>query len=50
MAPLSIAVRRVALLATLAVLWSLLLASPAAAHAELVDIAPANGAQLPTRL
>ena len=46
MAPLSIAVRRVALLATLAVLWSLLLASPAAAHAELVDIAPENGAQL----
>ena len=46
MAPLSIAVRRVALLATLAVLGSLLLASPAAAHAELVDIAPANGAQL----
>jgi copper transport protein len=46
MAPLSIATRRVALLATLAVLGSLLLASPAAAHAELVDIAPANGAQL----
>jgi copper transport protein len=46
MAPLSIAVRRVALLATLAVLWSLLLAHPAAAHAELVDIAPENGAQL----
>jgi copper transport protein len=46
MAPLSIAVRRVALLATLAVLWSLLLAYPAAAHAELVDIAPENGAQL----
>jgi copper transport protein len=46
MAPLSIAARRVALLATLAVLGSLLLASPAAAHAELVDIAPANGAQL----
>jgi copper transport protein len=46
MAPLSIAVRRVALLATLAVLWSLLLASPAAAHAELVSTAPANGAQL----
>ena len=46
MAPLSIAVRRVALLATLAVLWSLLLASPAAAHAELVDIAPENGALL----
>jgi copper transport protein len=45
MAPPSIAVR-VALLATLAVLWSLLLASPAAAHAELVDIAPENGAQL----
>jgi copper transport protein len=46
MAPLSIAARRVALLATLAVLCSLLLASPAAAHAELVNIAPANGAQL----
>jgi copper transport protein len=46
MAPLSIAARRVALLATLGVLWSLLLASPAAAHAELVKIAPANGAQL----
>jgi copper transport protein len=46
MAPLSIAARRVALLATLAVLWSLLSASPAAAHAELVSIAPANGAQL----
>jgi copper transport protein len=46
MAPLSIAARRVALLATLAVLWSLLLASPAAAHAELVDTAPENGAQL----
>jgi copper transport protein len=46
MAPLSIAARRVALLATLAILGSLLLASPAAAHAELVDIAPANGAQL----
>jgi copper transport protein len=46
MAPLSVAARRVALLATLAVLWSLLLASPAAAHAELVSTAPANGAQL----
>jgi copper transport protein len=46
MAPLSMAARRIALLATLAVLWSLLLASPAAAHAELVSIAPANGAQL----
>jgi copper transport protein len=46
MAPLSIAARRLALLATLAVFWSLLLASPAAAHAELVDIAPADGAQL----
>jgi copper transport protein len=46
MAPLSIAVRRVALLATLAVFFALLLASPAAAHAELVNIAPANGAQL----
>jgi copper transport protein len=46
MAPLSITVRRVALLAALGVLCSLLLASPAAAHAELVDTAPANGAQL----
>jgi copper transport protein len=46
MAPLSIAARRVALLAALAVLGSLLMASPAAAHAELVDVAPANGAQL----
>jgi copper transport protein len=46
MAPVSITVRRVALLATLAVLCSLLLVSPAAAHAELVDTAPANGAQL----
>jgi copper transport protein len=46
MAPLRIAGRCMALLATLAVLWSLLLASPAAAHAELVSLAPANGAQL----
>jgi copper transport protein len=46
MAPLSIAARRVALLAALAILSSLLLASPAAAHAELVNTAPANGAAL----
>jgi copper transport protein len=43
---LSAAVRRVAILAALAVLFSLLLASPAAAHAELVSTIPANGAQL----
>jgi copper transport protein len=42
----STAVRRVALLGTLAVLLTLLFASPAAAHAELVTINPANGAQL----
>ena len=45
MAPLSTA-RRVAISATLAVLFALLFASPAAAHAELVNITPANGAQL----
>jgi copper transport protein len=43
---LGTAVRRVTLLATLAVLLSLLFASPAAAHAELLNITPANGAQL----
>ena len=46
MAMLSTAVRRVTLLATLAVLFSLLFASPAAAHAELVNTTPANGEQL----
>jgi copper transport protein len=46
MAPLSTAARRVALSATLAVFFALLFASPAAAHAELVNIYPANGAQL----
>jgi copper transport protein len=46
MAPLSIAGRRAALLATLAVLLSLVFASPAAAHAELVNTSPPNGAQL----
>ena len=46
MAPLSTAARRVAISATLAVLLALLFASPAAAHAELVNITPANGAQL----
>ena len=48
MAPLSTAARRVALSATLAVLFALLFASPAAAHAELVNMTPANGAQLAT--
>jgi len=47
MAPLSTAGRRGALVGTLAVLFVLLFASPAAAHAELVNITPANGAQLP---
>ena len=46
MAPLSTAARRVALVGTLAVLFALLFATPAAAHAELVNITPANGAQL----
>jgi copper transport protein len=46
MAPLSTAARRVAHSTTLAVLFVLLFASPAAAHAELVNITPANGAQL----
>jgi copper transport protein len=46
MAPLSIAGRRAALLATLAVLLSVVFASPAAAHAELVNTSPSNGAQL----
>ena len=46
MALLITAARRVALAATLAVLLSLLFASPAAAHAELVNTTPANGTQL----
>jgi copper transport protein len=46
MATLSTAARRVALIGTLAVLFALLCASPAAAHAELVNITPANGTQL----
>jgi copper transport protein len=48
MRPLSPAARRIALLGMLAVLLSLLFAAPAAAHAELVNISPANGAQLKT--
>jgi copper transport protein len=46
MAPLSTTARRVTLVATLAVLFSLLFAFPAAAHAELVNTTPANGDQL----
>ena len=46
MAQLSTASRRTALSAALAVLFALLFASPAAAHAELVDVSPASGAQL----
>ena len=46
MASLSIAARRVALLGTFGVLFALLFASPAAAHADLRNITPANGAQL----
>jgi copper transport protein len=46
MGPLSTVARRVVLLGTLGVLFALLLATPAAAHAELVSITPANGAQL----
>ena len=46
MTHLSAASRRMALSATLAVLFAVLFASPAAAHAELLDISPENGAQL----
>jgi copper transport protein len=46
MATLSIAARRVSLVGALAVLFALLFAAPAAAHADLVNITPANGAQL----
>jgi copper transport protein len=38
--------RRIVLPAMLAVLFAILFASPAAAHAELLDTTPANGAQL----
>ncbi|HJQ86925.1 MAG TPA: copper resistance CopC family protein, partial [Propionibacteriaceae bacterium] len=46
MALLITAARRVALAAILAVSLSLLFSAPAAAHAELVNTTPANGAQL----
>jgi copper transport protein len=46
MASLSIAARRVVLPAMLAVLFAVLFASPAAAHAELLNTTPANGTQL----
>jgi copper transport protein len=46
MALLITAARRVALAATLAVLLSLLFVSPAAAHAELLNTTPGNGAEL----
>jgi copper transport protein len=48
MALLRAAARRVGLLATFTVLFSLLFPSAAAAHAELVNTTPANGAQLRT--
>jgi copper transport protein len=48
MAMLSAAVRRVALLATFAIMFVVLFSTPAAAHAELVSITPANEAQLKT--
>jgi copper transport protein len=48
MRPLSLAAHRITLLGALTVWFSLLLATPAAAHAELVNISPANGAQLKT--
>jgi copper transport protein len=46
MASLGTVARRSALLATLAAVLSFLFASPALAHAELVSMTPANGAQL----
>src|SRR5215213_7556457 len=46
MALLGTVARRVALLATLAAMWSFVFALPALAHAELVSMTPANGAQL----
>jgi copper transport protein len=46
MASLGTVARRVALLATLAAVWSFLFASPAVAHAQLISMTPANGAQL----
>lgn len=45
---LSPAARRIPLLGTLAIVFWILLAPPAAAHAELLSISPANGAQLST--
>jgi copper transport protein len=48
MRPLTPAARRVVLVGTLGVLFALLFATPAAAHAELVSITPANEAQLTT--
>jgi copper transport protein len=46
MGPLKPAVRRGGLLATLALLLLVCFATPAAAHAELVSVTPANGVQL----
>jgi methionine-rich copper-binding protein CopC/uncharacterized protein YcnI len=46
MASLITTVRRAGLLLTLVAVFAVLFASPAAAHAELVSITPANGAQL----
>jgi copper transport protein len=46
MASLTIAARRVVIPAVLAVLFAVLFASPAAAHAELLNTTPANGTQL----
>jgi copper transport protein len=46
MRTLRTAARRMSALAALGVLFVLLLASPAAAHADLVSMTPANGAQL----
>jgi copper transport protein len=46
MASLITAARRAGLLLTLVAVFAALFASPAAAHAELVSITPANGAQL----
>jgi copper transport protein len=46
MTPLSTTARRVTLLALLAVLFTLLFVSPAAAHAELLSTIPTNGDQL----
>ena len=45
MASPSIAARRIVLPAMLAVLFAILFASPAAAHAELLNTTPANAAR-----